>query len=281
MSIYKTEEGKKIIDKQYDTLLSKWKIPFKSHMVSTRFGQTHIMEMGDGDEIVVLLHGSTSNNSMWINEVESLKSYKVLAIDLPGEPNKSTETRLPLDDNSFADWLHDCMAHYNQPKFHLIGNSLGGWVALKYGTVYNNHLSSLSLIAPSGIAPARISFMFKAVFYLALGKNGIKKLAKTAIGRDDVDEEVIDVMVMMMKHFNPRMGSLPVFDDLSLKNLKMPILYLGGNKDQLLNTKKSARRLELIGLSADVRTINSGHAIYNIGNDLCEFITNRRQYETL
>jgi len=143
-------------------------------MVETRYGNTHILEMGDGDELVVLLHGSTSNSSMWIGEVADLSNYKILAIDIPGEPNRSSEERLDLVDESFSLWLDDCMKHYDAP-FHLVGNSLGGWIALKYAVMYPDKLRSLILLAPSGLAPARISFVFKTLLYLTTGKKGIKK----------------------------------------------------------------------------------------------------------
>lgn len=280
MSIYKLKESKNVIDDQYNSMLSKWPIPYESKMVTSRFGDTHILEMGQGDEVVVLLHGSTSNSSMWINEVKSLDNYKVLAIDLPGEPNKSTELRLSLNDNSFVEWLEDCLTHYNNPKFHLIGNSLGGWVALKYASMCHYNLLSLILVAPSGLVPARLSFVFKSIFYLAFGKKGIKKLAKIALGHED--EEVVQVMTMIMKHFNPRMGSLPVFGDDLLRQIDSPVLYLAGDKDQLLKTKESAERLKNLVVRTDIRILNCGHAIYNIGDILSEFIGNvRRSNEAL
>ncbi|MBI9012439.1 MAG: alpha/beta hydrolase [Clostridiales bacterium] len=108
----------------YDDILKRWPIPYKSRMVETRYGDTHILEMGDGEELLVLLHGSTSNSSMWIGEVSYLKKYKILAIDIPGEPNRSTEERFDLEDDSFSLWVEDCMKHYDKP-FHLVGNSLG------------------------------------------------------------------------------------------------------------------------------------------------------------
>jgi len=271
MTIYKKEESKDIIRSHYDDILERWPISYKSRMVETRYGNTHILEMGDGDELLVLLHGSTSNSGMWIGEVADLNNYKILAIDIPGEPNRSTEERLDLEDDSFSLWLDDCMKHYDAP-FHLVGNSLGGWVALKYAVTYPDKLRSLILLAPSGLAPARISFVFKTLIYLTMGKKGIKKMTSLAMGTKEVPKEVCDVTEMMMSHFNPRMGSLPTFDDEALKKLSMPVLYMAGSKDKLLQTQKSADRVKVLIPTNDIRIMDRGHALFDIGKELAEYL---------
>ncbi|MBI9012440.1 MAG: hypothetical protein JEZ08_09460 [Clostridiales bacterium] len=126
-------------------------------------------------------------------------------------------------------------------------------------------------MAPSGLAPARISFVIKKLIYLSMGKKGIKKMTALAMGTKDVPKEVCDVTKMMMSHFTPRMGSLPTFEYEALRKLSMPVLYMAGSRDQLLQSQKSADRLKSLAPTSDIRIIDRGHAIFDIGKDLADY----------
>jgi pimeloyl-ACP methyl ester carboxylesterase len=97
----------------------------------------------------VLLHSSMSSKSQWRELIESLRgSYRLIAIDLLGYG----ESAMPGDGYSLAhevSLVESVLARELQAdeRFHLIGHSYGGIVALQMA-VESHRLRSLSLFEP-------------------------------------------------------------------------------------------------------------------------------------
>ncbi|MBU5439561.1 alpha/beta hydrolase [Tissierella sp. MSJ-40] len=108
---FKTQAGKNEIMKAYDSFLQKWVSPCKEIYTDTRYGKTHIIASGEKSAPpLILLHGTGMNSIMWIGEVrEYSKSYRVYAVDIPGEPGKSDETQFSLEGASYTEWLYDVL----------------------------------------------------------------------------------------------------------------------------------------------------------------------------
>jgi pimeloyl-ACP methyl ester carboxylesterase len=63
-------------------------------------------------------------------------------------------------------------------------------------------------------------------------------------------------------NFNPVMDSVPLFTDDELKRLTMPVQYFGGDRDALLDTKKSAARLSALLPKPEINVLeDTGHVI--------------------
>ncbi len=93
--IFKSAMGKAAILSYYDSVLDRWPVPYESLHVPTSLGDTHIIACGDkGNPVLVLLHGSSANATMWVGDVsEYSQSFRVYALDIPGEPGKSAAAR--------------------------------------------------------------------------------------------------------------------------------------------------------------------------------------------
>ncbi|MDR0569931.1 MAG: alpha/beta hydrolase, partial [Clostridiales Family XIII bacterium] len=95
----------------------------------------------------LLLHGSNSNSAFWFPEILALSAdFRVYAVDILGEAGNSEEYRLDLGGDGFADWLGETQEKLGVGKAALAGNSLGGWVALKFATVRPERVSRLILL---------------------------------------------------------------------------------------------------------------------------------------
>ncbi|MEO8020190.1 MAG: alpha/beta fold hydrolase [Pseudomonadota bacterium] len=99
----------------------------------------------------MLLHSSMSSKSQWRELIESLgDSYRPIAIDLLGYG----ESAMPGDSYSLNDevrLVESVLAHELQPgeRFHLVGHSYGGMVALQLAAQPQRHgLRSLTLFEP-------------------------------------------------------------------------------------------------------------------------------------
>lgn len=274
-SIYKSEKGKAEILDHYDAILKCWPVPFETLSIPTQYGNTFVLSCGDGSkDPVILLHGSSTNSAMWMGDARKLsRNHKVYAIDIIGEPGKSAESRPDMKEKHFAGWMEEILNALGIKKAIIIGNSLGGWIALNFAVARPERVSKLVLLASSGIAPAKLSFLLKALPLMLIGQKGINSLNKLVYGNYVVPEEAIFFGNLIMKHYKPRTGSLPVYSDDELKRLTMPVLYLGGDMDALLFSEKSASRLT--SLLPDVKAVvlkGKAHALIDVTDQVIEYL---------
>lgn len=85
--------------------------------------------------------------------------YSVYAVDIIGEAENSEEYRPDLNSDAFAIWMKDVLDALGLEKTIMIGNSLGGWIALKFATAYPECVSKLALLASAGLAEVRPRFI--------------------------------------------------------------------------------------------------------------------------
>lgn len=273
MSVYKTSEGKQIITSHYKALLKNSPVPITSKYVKTKFGSTHYIEVGSPlHPSIVMIHGSSSNSAMWLGDMaELMDRYHIIGVDILGEPGLSDEVRLNIQSTESADWLHEVIQSLHLSDPIIVGNSLGGWLSLNYANQYPSTLSKLVLIASSGIVPPRLGFVFKSIFYLTQGKKGILKMNQMIFDQDDIPKEILDTTSMILKHFKPRTGGLPIVTDDALKKITCPVTFIAGENDCTLDVKKAVARLKEKLPHAETRVIkNNGHVVYNILNTILE-----------
>jgi pimeloyl-ACP methyl ester carboxylesterase len=105
------------------------------------------IEEGKGPTLI-LLHGLFGALSNWIDVIEKFKKqYTVVIPLLPiyDLPLLSTNVK------SISKFVHRFIIYKGYDNFTLIGNSLGGHVALVYVTQYPQHVHSLVLTGSSGL----------------------------------------------------------------------------------------------------------------------------------
>lgn len=114
-------------------------------------GALRYYEGGEG-KTVVLLHGSGSQAGDWHGIVPALaRRYHLLVVDLPGHGESGpAEGALPVGD--LADSLGALLEARSPGRpVTLIGNSLGGWVALLYAWHHPERVERVVGISSSGI----------------------------------------------------------------------------------------------------------------------------------
>jgi len=265
-SIYKSTAGQREILALYDKVLSQWPVPNEHVHIPTRYGDTFVIGSGDPTAPpLVLLHGTASNSATWAGDaVEYSRHYRVYAVDIPGEPGKSDPTRFSWDGPAFTDWLDDVLNGLNVEKAIWVGMSLGGWAVLRYAVDRPEQVDKLVLIVPAGVCQPRGSFILRLVFFSLLGDWGRQHLKKMIFKDMAMPEDLELFLTLVDRYFNYRQGSPPLFTDEELQGLHLPVLYLAGEQDAMLNTPKTAERLQ--NLLPDV-TINiikdAGHATIN------------------
>ena len=120
------------------------------HEVKAGKAKISTLTAGDGIETVILIHGLGSNKTSFFETVSALTpQHTVHAIDLPGFGSSSKPLRAPYDAAWFARSVGRFMNEMGIERAHLVGNSLGGRVAIEVGLRDPGRVQSLSLLCPS------------------------------------------------------------------------------------------------------------------------------------
>ncbi len=113
--------------------------------VNTRYWQ-----MGDRGSKIILLHGGNGSIEFWLYNIANLaQQHQVYAFDMVGAGKSDCpHTDYALTDQ--AQFLHGLMAALNLDTATLIGNSMGGGVALEFTRLYPDRVDRLVLVDSMG-----------------------------------------------------------------------------------------------------------------------------------
>jgi len=206
------------------------------------------LEGGDGATIL-LLHGFSGEKDNWTRFSKSITSkYHVVAIDLPGFGESSkidTESYTIATQLKLLDRIVNTL---KLDKFHLVGNSMGGFIAGRYAAKVPDKVLSLALFDTLGIQSLKKSELFKLLekgenpllvktyedFELLIGfifvdppfipKPVMKYLAKRAIMSRDFNEKIINDLIEEKDSLEPYLPKIGVKS-----------LILWGDMDRLLD----------------------------------------------
>ena len=192
---------------------------------------------------MVLLHGSCSNSAAWLGDLPAFASqYHVYAIDIPGEPGNSADYRLDTQSGAYCHWLASVLDALGVKQAILIGNSMGGWLALQFATAYPQRITALALLAPSGIVPPNPAFLAQTADIATNAEHAEAANAAVA-GTEQLPDAVLQFMALVMEHFIPITGALPILSDRELRNLTMPVLIITASGDVTMDASSAVRRL--------------------------------------
>ena len=104
---------------------------------------------GQGTDQVICLHGLGSNKTSFFETVAALTpDHTVHAIDLPGFGSSSKPARGAYNAPYFARSVLDYMDAMSIERAHLVGNSMGGRIAIELALTQPDRAQTLSLLAP-------------------------------------------------------------------------------------------------------------------------------------
>ncbi|HEX2212502.1 MAG TPA: alpha/beta fold hydrolase [Mycobacterium sp.] len=110
-------------------------------------------EAGSGDEAVLLIHGMAGSSETWRAVMPRLSlKYRVVAPDLLGH-GKSDKPRGDYSLGAFAVWLRDLLDELGITRATIVGQSLGGGVAMQFVYQHRDYCQRLVLISSGGLGP--------------------------------------------------------------------------------------------------------------------------------
>jgi pimeloyl-ACP methyl ester carboxylesterase len=280
-SAYKSIKAKGKAIASYDDFLARWPVPYLTQIVTTSFGETHVIISGSPQKKpLVLLHGGATNSTMWLNNIEALSSkFQVFAIDIIGEPGKSAGTRPLYKSDGHARWLKEVFAALEIHEAALCGLSLGGMLAWKFALQYPESVSSLVLLSTSSLAPPsgnnRFSIMLRAILANLIpisffAKNFLNCISASALQWPDW---AVQGFIIQYQSYKFNFDRIPVISDQELSLLPSKTLILIGQDEILYDPIAVKSRINSVASSITIDLIPG--AKHTISTDQSALVNER------
>jgi len=126
------------------------------------------LDSGGNGDVLLLVHGFAGDKDNFTRIARLLMPhYRVIIPDLPGFGDARRDPAARHDMAAQVQNLRAFMAELGVQRFHMGGNSMGGFIAAEYAARYPEQVASLWLLAPAGTDAAFESNVFQD--YLAGG----------------------------------------------------------------------------------------------------------------
>ncbi|MBL4871729.1 MAG: alpha/beta hydrolase [Robiginitomaculum sp.] len=203
---------------------------------------------------LVLVHGYTADKTMWHRPAKLLaKDYHIIIPDMAGHGetryNPKADYRIPTQ----ADWLAKLLKDLGVKKIHIVGSSMGGFIAATFAKTYPQQTLSLSLLDPAGITspePSDIQSVFEQTgrnMFLPQTIDEFKEFMGLVMAKPPFTPKFI-LNAMAHNHISRCAPYTHIFDDFfdkdflenDLGKIKAPTLLIWGRKDQILHVSAAA-----------------------------------------
>ena len=225
-------------------------------------------EAGDGSTSIMLLHGFGASTYSWRNVIQPLAGYgKVIAYDRPAfgltdRPMPGDWTgESPYGVDAQAKMLVDLMTAKGIRKAILVGNSAGGTVALYAALQYPDRVQALVLVDPAvygdgSMIPAWLLPLMGTpearhvgpLLVRSISQTGMDLLLKAWKDPTKITPEIISNYRKPLQVANwdralweLTIAAAPTHISDRLAELKLPVLVITGDSDQIVPTDQSIR----------------------------------------
>jgi pimeloyl-ACP methyl ester carboxylesterase len=126
---------------------------FRTRSIEFNGAQWHYLKGGpESGDVLVLLHGFSGDKDNWLLYARYLrKGYRVIVPDLPGFGDNARDPAADYHVDAQARWLLAFVDAMGIDKFHIGGNSMGGYITLKFTLAYADRILSLALLDSAGV----------------------------------------------------------------------------------------------------------------------------------
>jgi len=161
-------------------------------------------ETGAG-QALVMLHGIGSSSASWLNQLETLNGYRLIAWDAPGYGESaflSNPSPLPKD---YDGELHAFLDRLLLKDIVLVGNSLGCLMAGAYAAAHPERVRSMILLSPAaGNAGDESKQRERLRQFEELGPEGLaEKRSPTLVGKAS-PREAVELMAWTQRRIRPQ-----------------------------------------------------------------------------
>lgn len=277
-SLFKSETGKNEILALYNKKLNELKLDYKTKMIDTDFGKTHVLIIGDDSKPpLLLIHGSNGCAPIALETYPNVyKDFQVFAIDVLAQPNKSAENRLNMKNNSYGLWMNNVINNLGLTNVTMAGFSFGGLVILKTLIQNQNNIKEVFLTAPAFIVNGNpLVALFKVFIPMKryIKTKNSKHLEKFLDSLfSERDEFALSYLSKVFLHFDMDFTAIPTITKAEANSINTPITLIAANKDIMFPGNKMIKRANKIfpSLKKTVLLENSKHVQNKTDNENIE-----------
>ncbi|MFQ3201815.1 MAG: abhydrolase domain-containing protein 6 [Zhongshania sp.] len=225
---------------------------YRLHRAEIEISDSRLMSWQGGSEdsaeTVVMIHGYSSEKTVWMRFASHFTNrYRVLILYLPGHGQTAFDPALKYDSVSQGERVLQAMDTLGIASAHIIGNSMGGFIAAQIALHHPGRVRSAILIDAAGVVAPNTSDMERM---RAQGRNPFEMSTRAEF-------DTFYAMTMAQPPWLPRMildymaddyiarreSLARIFHDFHdvdmldarLSEFSVPVLLLWGERDRLLD----------------------------------------------
>ncbi len=213
------------------------------------FGEIVYLENNvKSDTVVVLLHGFGADKDNWNRFSAQLNDkYHIIIPDLSGHGESISSKKLGYTITHHAKMLHEFLKAKNINKIDLVGNSMGGAIAIMYNNNYKN-VNSLTLIDSLGMikTKSKLSLLIeksgKNPFLNVCTEEAFNTLLHIGMEKPPYIPSIFMDLLISKKCARADIENIMYIELLSdadlsniVKKIKIPTLIIWGKKDSVLH----------------------------------------------
>jgi abhydrolase domain-containing protein 6 len=250
----------------------------RSHMIVKKadIGDQEIsyLEREGKGETIVLLHGFGADKDNWIRFARQMpEDYRIVAIDLLGHGDNSRDFNKTYDLDYITEGFTRTVETLNLDRFHLAGNSMGGYVSKIYAVQNPQKVITLGLFDSAGLVSPTPSDLQAALDrgenpLIVNSREDFDRLMKFAFYKEPflpwplrsvVARKYISYGPFNLKMWNDIWAERKEATDL-LPRLHMPVFLIWGDRDRILHVSSVEIYQRSIPQIETVILKNCGHA---------------------
>ena len=245
----------------------------------------HYEHAGAGSAAVVLVHGNFASWRWWLPLLQDPPAgYTLYAPEMRGYGD-SERTADGYSVEQFAQDLNEFADALRLDRFHLVGHSLGGAVALQYALLFPDRLKSLFLVSPApaqGMPNLTVDFKTKYVMNLPplAGTEDLPSFMGNSHVNRAILSRVLTSITPQLNHESPAFSvliedavrvspetlqgivqSLQKWNvEKQLPGLRLPVMILWGDRDPVIERRPLERMAAALTRAELIVWEGTGHA---------------------
>jgi pimeloyl-ACP methyl ester carboxylesterase len=204
--------------------------------VETERGTTRAYRWAGTGDPIVFLHGIGGTSLLWAGYAEHLPGREVWSIDILGDAGRSVQRRPYTEPDDLGAELDQALAALGIRRAHLVGHSLGGWLALNLAVRRPARVASAVLLDPVGIGRLHLLGFVLWGFPVLLGafapgpvRRRMARHFRMALLND---KRAIRLALFGQVNHPPRIPKLLPFDDEELRSIGVSVVVLVGERTE-------------------------------------------------
>lgn len=262
------------------SVIEKRSVRLHGHRLAYRIGG----DPADGRPVLVLVHGIAGASATWRDVLPALaERCTVVAPDLPGH-GESDKPRQDYSLGAHANTLRDLMVALGIERATVVGQSLGGGIAMQLAYQHPQRCERLVLVSSGGLGP-EVSWLLRAMtlpgaehlmpilfpsFVRDVGNVARRALARVGIARPHLDQEwkayasLVEPenrhsFVRTLRSVVDPSGQYVSAEDRLYLASRLPTLIVWGERDRIIPVAHAAVAHAAIPGSRLVTFAGSGH----------------------